>query len=175
MKSTALHGLFWGIALIILGAGLMLRFIYQIHFPWLRVLVAFFFVYAGLLLLLRPGLKFFSSNLIFFSQGRMQYDENQKDYTILFGNATMDIIHITIAKTRIIEVNGIFSESVIRIGKDVNFKIKADAVFASFSGPDGNTVSFGSQNYQPPWFDAGKPYLKIKANAVLSSMRVFLA
>lgn len=174
MKMATFHGLFWGIALIILGVGLMARFIYNIHFPWLRIFIAFIFIYAGLWLLLRPKFDFSSGNLILFSQGRLQYYEGQKDYTILFGNGSMDISNIDVTNTRSIEVNGIFSESVIRIGRDVNFRIKADAAFASFSDPGGNTVSFGNQNYQPPWFDPGKPYLNIKANVVFGSMRVIL-
>jgi hypothetical protein len=123
---------------------------------------------------LQPRFGFSTGNLIIFSQGNLSYDETRKDYTILFGSGTMDLTNVSVAKTRSIEVNGIFSESVIRIGKDVNFMIKADAAFASFSGPGSNTVSFGNQNYQPPWFDPGKPYLNIKANVVFGSMRVIL-
>jgi hypothetical protein len=174
MKMTTFHGLFWGIALIILGLGLMARFMYNIHFPWFRIFIAFIFIYAGLWLLLRPKFDLSAGNLILFSQGRLQYDESQKDYTILFGSGSMDISNIDVTYTRTIEVNGIFSESVIRIGRDVNFRIKADAAFASFSGPGGNSVSFGNQHYQPPWFNPDKPYLKIKANVVFGSMRVLI-
>lgn len=173
MKMATFHGLFWGIALIILGAGLMARFLYQVHFPWFRIFIAFIFIYAGLWLLLRPKFELSDSSFILFSQGRMHYDESRKDYTVLFGSGTLDLRNIEITKTRTIEINGIFSESTIRVGKDVNFKIKADAAFGSFMAPDGRTVSFGSQHYQPSWFDPAKPYLKIRANVVFGSMRVF--
>lgn len=174
MKMATFHGIFWGIALIVLGIGLMARFMYNINFPWFRIFIAFIFIYAGLWLLLRPKFDLSSGNLILFSQGRLQYDEIQKDYTILFGSGSMDITNIAVTNTRSVEVNGIFSESVLRIARDVNFRIKADAAFASFSGPGGNSVSFGSQTYQPSWFDPGKPYLIIKANVVFGSMRVIL-
>ena len=175
MKMATFHGLFWGLALIVLGLGLMARYMYEIHFPWFRIFIAFVFIYAGLWLLLRPKFDLSAGNLIIFSQGRLQYDENQKDYTILFGSGSLDITNIVLNKTRSVQVNGIFSESVIRIGREVNCMIRADAAFASFSGPGNNTVSFGNQNYQPPWFDPGKPHLIIKANVVFGSMRVVIA
>jgi hypothetical protein len=174
MKMATYHGLFWGIALIILGIGLMARFMYNINFPWFRIFFAFIFIYAGLWLLLRPKFDLSSGNLILFSQGQLQYNEVPDDYTLLFSSGTMDITNIVVTKTHSIEVNSIFSESVISVGKNLNFKIKADAAFASFSGPGGNSVSFGSQNYQPSWFDPGKPHLNIKANVVFGNMRVVL-
>jgi hypothetical protein len=174
MKMATFHGLFWGIALIILGIGLMARFIYNIHFPWFRILIAFVLIYAGLWLLLRPKFDLSGSNLIIFSQGRLYYDESRKDYTVLFGSGTLDFTKVNITRTRSVEVNGIFSESVIRVGKDVNFRLKADAAFGSFINPNGKTVSFGSQHYQPPWFDPDKPYLNIKANVVFGSMRLVI-
>jgi hypothetical protein len=173
MKMATFHGLFWGIALIILGAGLMARFIYQLHFPWFRIFIAFVFIYAGLWLLLRPKFDLTGSNMIMFSHGQMMFDESRKEYTVLFGSGTLDLRNVNLTKTKIIEVNSIFAETVIRTGKEVNFRIKADAAFASFTSPDGNTVSFGTQNYQPPWFDPDKPYLKIRANVVFGSMRVY--
>jgi hypothetical protein len=69
MKMATFHGLFWGIALIILGIGLMARFIYNIHFPWFRILIAFVLIYAGLWLLLRPKFDLSGSNLIIFHRG----------------------------------------------------------------------------------------------------------
>lgn len=174
MKMATFHGLFWGLALIVLGLGLMARYMYEIHFPWFRIFIAFVFIYAGLWLLLRPKFELSTGKLIIFSQGRLHYNENQKDYTILFGNGSMDISNIDVTNSRSIEVNSIFSESVIRIGRDVNFRINADAAFASFSGPENNTISFGNQNYQPPWFEPGKPHLIIKANVVFGSMRVVI-
>jgi hypothetical protein len=174
MKMATFHGLFWGIALIILGGGLMARFIYQIHFPWLRILVAFVFIYAGLWLLVRPRFEFLSNHLIIFSQGKLKYDTKQKDYTILFASGMLEIKDVEISSTQTIEINGIFSESVISIGNDVNFRLQADAAFASFYGPDGISTSFGSNTYQPPWFDREKPYLNIKTNVVFGNMRVVL-
>jgi len=174
MKMATYHGLFWGIALIILGIGLMARFMYQIHFPWFRILIAFLFIYAGLWLLLKPKFEFAGNNLLIFSQGKLHFDENQKDYTILFGGGLFDIRNVDLTRTRTVEVNGIFSESTIRIGKNINFIINADAAFANFTGPGGSSVSFGSQNYQPSWFDPDKPFLKIKANVVFGSMRVIV-
>lgn len=175
MKTSTFHGLFWGLALIILGLGLFARFYYNIHFPWFRIFIAFVFIYAGLWLILHPRFDLSSGNLVLFSQGRLQYDENQKDYAIIFGSGMFDIDNITLIKTHAIEVNGIFSESIIRIGNQVNCKIQGGAAFANFSGPGGNTVSFGNQLFQPPWFDPGKPYLIIKANVVFGSMRAVIA
>lgn len=174
MKMATFHGLFWGIALIILGAGLLARFIYQVHFPWFRIMIAFVFIYAGLWLMLRPRFEVSSGNLILFSKGMMNFSEKQKDYTVLFGDGTLHITDVHIRETKTIEVNGIFSECVIHIGKDVNFRMKSDAAFASFSGPDGNTTSFGSQHYKPEWFDPDKPYLNIRTNVVFGNMRVVL-
>lgn len=172
MKMVTFHGLFWGIALIILGIGLMARFMYQIHFPWFRIVIAFLFIYAGLWLILRPKFEVSNNSLLLFSNGKMNFSENQKDYTILFSSGTLDIRNVQLSRTQNMEVNGIFSESIIRVGRDVNFMINADAAFASFTGPAGSSVSFGSQYYQPSWFDSEKPYLKIKANVVFGNMRV---
>ena len=174
MKMATFHGLFWGIALIIIGAGLLARFAYQIHFPWFRILLAFVFIYAGLWLLLRPRFECSGTNFLLFSQGNLRFDTKQKDYTILFANGTLEIKDVDIPVTRAIEVNGIFSDSKIVISKNVNFRLKADAAFAGFYGPDGISTSFGTQTYQPPWFDPQKPYLNIKTNVVFGNMRVFI-
>ncbi len=173
MKMATFQGLFWGIALIILGAGLMARYMYNIQFPVFRILVAFMFIYVGMWFLLRPRFDT-GSNLILFSEGRFQYHEKQKEYNIIFGSGELDLRNSDRTANHKIELNCIFGDARIRLNNDDNFIIKSNTAFGNTTFPRGGSNSFGSNTYRSPSFNAEAPHLKIETNAVFGSVRVFV-
>lgn len=171
MKMSSFHGLFWGIALIIIGTGLMSRFYYDFYFPWLSILGALVLIYVGLLLIFRPKNSLINTSTILFGEGLLSFNETQEEYKIIFGSGTVDLTQVGVNTTKTIEITGVFAEVKILLSGNANFMIRSDAAFASFSNPDGTSVSFGSLYYKPPHFDPNKPYMNIKANVVFGNMR----
>ncbi|MBE0662107.1 MAG: hypothetical protein IH597_06530 [Bacteroidales bacterium] len=168
---SSFHGLFWGIALIIIGMGLMSRFYYDFYFPWLSILGALVLIYVGLILIFRPRNFLIDASTILFGDGVLIYTETHQEYKVIFGSGTIDLTQVGVNTTKSIEIIGVFAEVKILLGSDTNYMIRSDAAFASFSNPDGSSVSFGSLYYKPPHFDPNKPYLNIKANVVFGNMR----
>lgn len=171
MKMSYFHGLFWGIALIIIGIGLMSRFYYDFYFPWLSILGALILIYVGLLLIYRPKNFLINTSTILFGEGLLTYNETQKEYKVIFGSGTIDLTQVGVSTTKYIEITGVFAEVKILLSANVNYMIRSDAAFASFSNPDGSSVSFGGLNYKTQHFDPNKPYINIKANVVFGNMR----
>ncbi|HSW67298.1 MAG TPA: hypothetical protein VLH16_01820 [Bacteroidales bacterium] len=166
------HGLFWGIALIILGAGLIARYYFQFQFPWLRILVAFMFIYAGLWFLLWPRFAQQGNALVIFSEGRMSYDPTQDHYLVLFGNAVVDLTLAAPEKIEKIRLTCIFGQMKVKLKPDANFIIKSSSAFGEYIGPDGNSMSFGERRYSPLGYDFSEPSLHIEASVVFGSMKV---
>lgn len=173
MKMSLFHGLFWGIALIILGAGLIGRYYFHFQFPWLRIFIAFTFIYAGLWFLLWPRFAQQGSTMVIFSEGKMRYDPSQQDYLVLFGSAVVDLTDAVPERIEKLKLTCIFGEMKVKLNPDANFVIKSSSAFGEYTGPDGNSMSFGERRYSPLGYDFTKPSLHIEASVVFGSMKIF--
>jgi predicted membrane protein len=169
--------LFWGIVLIIIGACLIIKVVFHVEIPVMKILFAFFFIYLGIKILIGNwGSHVFRSGPddIVFGQGKYVHEHLvPKEQSIIFGSGSIDFRQVNSnALPAVIEINSIFGGCEIHVKKELPVKIKVDAAFAGVTLPNGNTTAFGSAFYQTESYDETKPYLLIKANAVFSGLKV---
>ena len=166
-------GLFWGVLLIIIGLGIVIRVVFNIDFPIFKFLIAFFFIYIGIKILF--GKKLFNSDFketdIVFSEQVIRDDFHDKEYNVLFGKGTFDLRNIDFQEQNVrLKINTVFGAAEILVDEDIPMEVKADAVFAGVSLPKGNSAAFGSARYESDSLEKTKPYLYIKADAVFGAI-----
>lgn len=169
-------GVFWGALLILIGLALILRFVFNIDFPVVKVLFALFFIYLGLRILFGSfglfRIETGPDDVLFTEKEFIQPDHN-KEYNVVFGKGNFDFTDIDLSKGNVnVKIGTVFGSSVIRIDRDMPVKIEADAVFAGAQLPDGNTAVFGSSTYQSSSFNTDSNYLKIKLDVVFGGAEV---
>jgi len=171
--------LFWGIVLIIIGISLIIKVVFHIEFPIIKVLFAFFFIYLGIRILVGNwGTHVFRSGPddIVFGQASFVHEHIvPKEQSIIFGSGSIDFRKINMnALPAEIQINSVFGGCEVYIRKDLPVKIKVDAAMAGVTLPNNNTTVFGSAFYQSPSFDEKLPYLFIKADAVFSGLKIII-
>jgi len=170
--------LFWGLLLIIIGLSFILRIVFNIDFPLFKILIAFLFIFLGLRLLfgsfgvvnIKGG-----ENDVIFGEKRFHQFEDHKEYNVIFGKGVYDFRDLQLEGTAMkIKLGTVFGSSEIKLSKDMPTRIRVDAAFAGAELPNGNTAVFGNTIYESPGFDASKPYLDLKIDAVFAGVEVRL-
>lgn len=170
-------GIFWGMLLILIGLGVVIRVVFNIDFPLIKFIIAFFFIFIGIKILLGNFGSWHGKvdeNTTIFSESRVNgLEEDYKEYNVLFGNSIIDLRDIDLSKgSKEINVNTIFAGTEIKINENTPVRIKADAVFASADLPKGNSSAFGTARYESETFSSDTNYLYIKADVVFGSVEV---
>ncbi len=170
-------GLFWGALLILIGLGIVIRVVFNINFPLVKFVIAFFFIFIGIKLLI-GNFNFWhghvDENTTIFSESRIDgQDENFKEYNIIFGSSIIDLRNIDLSEgSKEIEINTIFGGTILKIDEKTPVKIKADVVFANAKLPNGNTASFGTGRYESDTFNRDTNHIYIKADVVFGDLKV---
>lgn len=172
-------GIFWGIILILIGFGLIIKIVFNVDFPIFKFIAAFFFILLGLKMLFGNFGVFkhhiCHGNVIFnerYIHGRVS---GQQEYNVIFGKAEIDLTDIELKPGRNkLEINTVFGTTNVLLNKDVPVRIKADVAFGGIRLPDGDTGGFGTSVYESENFDENSAYLYIKASAVFGSLNIWL-
>ena len=168
-------GIFWGSILIVLGVSLILRIFFDISV--FRIIIAFLLIFIGIKLLV--GKRIFSStndeNQVLFSEKVFKSaPRNNSEYNTLFSQITYDyreMDSLTASRTKI-SFRTVFGNTIILLPKNINVQVKADAVFASATLPNGNTIAFGSTNYTSENYNISSPQLIIDVNVVFGNIDI---
>jgi len=170
-------GLFWGVLLILIGFSLIIKIVFNIHFPVFRFVIAFFFILLGLKMLIGDYGVFRSSGNdgnVIFSERKIHGNVNMKnEYNVIFGKSEIDLRDIKLKPGRNkVEVNTVFGEARILLNSNIPVKIKSDVAFGNIRLPDGDTGGFGSTTFVSDNFSEDSSYLYLKASAVFGSMKI---
>lgn len=170
-------GLFWGIILIIIGISLIIKVVFKIDFPVMKVLIAFFFIYLGIKILAgNVGFAKIKSgpNDVIFSESTFVHETSlPAEQNVVFGRAVFDLRNFKESSLPTdIHINTVFGNSEILIRKSMPVIIKVDAAFAGATLPNGNSNVLGSANYKSDNFDETKPHLTIRTDAVFSALKI---
>ncbi|MBN1599535.1 MAG: hypothetical protein JW894_14670 [Bacteroidales bacterium] len=168
-------GLFWGIILIVIGLSIIFKVLFDIHI--FRIVVAVVFILIGIKILI--GKSSFSSNndennVFFIERTERSAPVNNGEYNTIFGRTIYDfrkIDSLPQIKTKV-KFNTIFGKTEILLPTHMAVRIKADAVFSAVSLPNGNTVAFGTANYDSEETDSTKQVIIIEANAVFGGLEI---
>lgn len=170
-------GLFWGALLILIGLGIVIRVVFNINFPIVKFIVAFFFIFIGIKLLV-GNFNFWhghiDENTTLFNESRIDgQDENFKEYNVIFGSSVIDLRNIDLSTgSKEIKINTIFGGTVLKIDDKIPVKIKADAAFANAKLPNGNTATFGTGRYESETYNRDTNHVYIKGDVVFGSLEI---
>jgi predicted membrane protein len=169
-------GAFWGILLILIGLSLIIKVIFHIDIPIFKILVAFFFIYLGLKILLGHSFTPFRNcreeNTVIFGERVYLRPESNKEYNVIFGKAIFDWQHFhpdSLTDQQIdIKINTVFGSSEVILPPDVATTIHASAAFGEARMPNGNTATFGDTSFQRDSTHTGC-HINIRADVVFGS------
>ena len=169
-------GLFWGVLLVLIGLAAIFRVVFDVNL--FGVLFAFFLIFVGISLLIGKPWMFHrqkgENNILFEDRAVHEQPRDNAEYNVIFGKSTYDFRDISFPdnKPLKVKVNTVFGNTVIRVNRHTPVKIQSDAVFASASMPDGNSVAFGSIQYATDTFAVNINHLYIEADVVFGAVRV---
>jgi len=164
-------GFFWGLVLIVLGIVLFLNTVFHISIPIFEILVALFFVYIGIRILI--GRRHWHGWDHWGRDRRVDLAQPGDRHDTLFGRSDVDLTHMVLkSETVHVEVSAVFGSSFVRIAPEMPVRIIATAAFGSVRLPNGNAEAFGEYVWKSPGLDEGKPCLVIHAAAIFGSVRI---
>lgn len=170
--------LFWGIVLIIIGLSLVIKIVFNIDFPIFKLLVAFFFIYIGLKIMLGSSFRPFhytrtESNVVF-GESNFTQAKGGKEYNVVFSKGNFDFRDIVLEPNgpTFVKISTVFGGSTILINRDMPVRINVNAAFSGAQMPNGNSAAFGSTVYSSDSLDVSKPYLDIKADVVFGGLDI---
>ena len=170
-------GLFWGLLLILVGLGIVIRVVFNVNIPVVKFIVGFFLIFIGIKLLI-GNFHFWDKrgdeNTTIFSESRVNgQEEKYKEYNVIFGSSTIDLRGIDLSESsKEININTVFGGCLLKVDESTPIKIKADAAFASAKLPNGETAAFGTGRYENETFNKDTNHLYIKCDVVFGGFEL---
>lgn len=166
-------GLFWGLVIILIGIAIILKALFGINFPIVRLIIGLVIIYFGIRIITGGFTKSFDHEEgVFMGDGHIEFAREKQDYSIVFGKGTIDLRKMKEADIREkVEASIIFGSGTIIIPEDYPLKVELSAAFGKIKLDDkaisgiGNSVWY-SDNYQK------NDHSVIKANAVFGDAKV---
>jgi hypothetical protein len=169
-------GLFWGIVLILFGLSIVIRMVFNVDVPVFKLLVAFFFIWLGLRIMLGDrGFMHFRgtrNDVIFNENSFKEFNQENKEYNVIFGKAVYDFRDMEVKEKTRIHVSAVFGGAEIKLKRGTPYKIVTESVFGGIRLANGNTAAFGTSQYQSETFNPDLPHLFIKAEVVFGGIEV---
>lgn len=177
MRVEIFSSAFWGILLIIIGLLLVIKYIFNIHLPIGRIVLALLFIYLGVRLLMgHQGGNHYNftntANSAVFSEQTFNYSPSLNTYSCAFGSCMLNLTDINLTENKVIDVSVVFGEFRVKVKKDANLKIHSSTAFGSTLAPDNSSYGFGQRIYNSPGFNKELPYLTIKTNVAFGSIKI---
>src|SRR5215510_7296421 len=97
-------GAFWGAIIILFGLSIILREVFHVHIPFVRIAFGCLLLYWGLRMI-TGGLNRRHGDSAVFSEANMSYDGSQKEYNIVFGSSNIDLFKMDLNSTKKLEIN----------------------------------------------------------------------
>jgi hypothetical protein len=169
-------GLFWGVLLVLVGLAAIFRVVFDVNL--FGVLFALFLIFIGVSLLSGKSWMFHrhrhDNEVMFEERNIHEQPRDNSEYNVIFGKSVYDFRDLQFPDNQPIKVkiNTVFGNTIIRVKRSEAVKIKSDAVFASATMPDGNSVAFGSIQYATDTFAVNLNHLYIDAPVVFGAIEV---
>lgn len=163
-------GLFWGVMLVLFGASMILRAVFNLDIPIFRIVFALVIIYFGMKLLLGRQAFKSESNYSMFRSSDVEMSESGGEYNVIFGQSNIDLSNIDISESsQKVEVNIVFGSGHLLIDPQKPMKINISTVFADCKLPKRNINFFGDSNYKTPAYVEGENYLKLDIDVVFGN------
>jgi hypothetical protein len=169
-------GFFWGLVLILIGIAIIFRVVFDVNL--FRIIVGILIILFGIRILIgknwMPEKSIKEHDTLFSDRIYSEIPKDNTEYNVVFGRSVYDFTRAELAanETVRIKINVVFGAVVIKINSDMPVRIKSEAVFGGSRMPDGNTVAFGSINYNTRSYSENIPYLYIESNVVFGGIEI---
>ena len=164
-------GLFWGVMLVLFGASMILRAVFNLDIPIFRIIFALVIIYFGVKLLL--GRQSFKSdeNFSMFRSSDITMNESGGEYNVVFGQSNIDLSNIDISEnSKKVNVDVVFGSGNLLIDPQIPMKLKISTVFADCKLPHRDINFFGDSGCETPAFVEGENYLLLNVDVVFGSV-----
>jgi hypothetical protein len=165
-----INSMMWGILLIILGLSLIVKTVFGISIPFIRMALGGLFVYAGITLI--TGMSSYSNKqtrTVMFKQETVHAQKQYKSYNILFGNGIIDLSRVAPKQLTKIEINVLFGLGVVKLSAHTATKIIAESFLGGLQLPDESVINWGKKQYTFSGTNA-RPLLEIHAKAIFGNL-----
>lgn len=169
-----ISSMIWGVALILLGLSLIIKTIFGISIPFLRILIGILFLYAGISLI--TGIDSYSNKQIrtvIFKKEQLNTQYLYRSYNILFANGIIDLSSLQPTEPTTIDVNVLFGLGIIKLSSKVPTAIYAESFVGGLQLPDETIINWGKKRY---FIGANKhsATLSLNAKAVFGNLIIEL-
>ncbi len=170
-------GLFWGVALIVVGLLLIIKIIVPFHFPIFKILLGLFVIYLGVKII--AGDRWFSfhydkNGSTVFANAKVDYANVEEKSGVVFGSKVYDFTNATLdsADSKTVKIDVAFGSAKVRLPKDIPVRVKYSVAFGGVELPDETAMSFGSGVYANKLYEHGKPHLQIRMEVAFGEAKV---
>jgi len=171
------HGLFWGVFLILVGLALIIKFVFDLDIPVLRIALALFLIMLGIRMLIQDRWEFnFNHNeqdVIFRDATIRGKDITVSEYNVIFGQALFDLTDLdslTLPKT--LKINTLFGVTRIFLKEDLPLLISGSAVFSDAKLAADNSTSFGELSFRSQTYKPDSNHLDLELTVVFGSFEL---
>lgn len=132
------------LGLFVIGTGIyvLVRYCFNVNMPFIlytpifRMIIGMIIIFLGVYIL--AGMHYVGDSI----------PKNKKlRYDVYLKTKTIDLSDLEIERNKTIDINTVFSDTVILINDKVQVHIKASSAFGSVSLPTGDSVSFGETHF----------------------------
>jgi predicted membrane protein len=167
--STAI---FWGIVIALIGVSIIMKEVFEVSFPFFRILFGVFLLWLGVKVMF--GIRFKNTeHSIAFDNRTLKYDTEHNEYQVVFGNATFDFTDVVISdETQKAGVKTIFGNGTVLVNSLTPVEFKMNTAFGQVQSPGNSANGFGNSAWVSPGCDLSKPHLVIEGNAVFGKLEL---
>lgn len=164
---------FWGVVIILIGLSIILREVFDIHFPFLRVFFGILLIYWGVKVIAGGFNRSWNNNTVVFNESNIDYDNSRKEYNVVFGRSSIDLFKMPMpTRDERIEMNVVFGSGKLIINDSIPMRVEMNTVFGNIQAPDRNKAGFGSTHYSTAAYKDGEPCIRLEANAVFGNIEI---
>jgi predicted membrane protein len=167
-------GVFWGILIVVIGVSLLVKHIFHLDFPIIKVVIGMALILIGIRFMFSKSHKHTEftyqdskENSVVFGNKQMVFNEDQGEYNSVFSSAVLDFTKIDKSTDYKIKVNSVFGDLKILVNNRTKVVLESDVVFGNISNPN------EFQNMDS--LDSNQIVLKLKASAVFGSIKIIRA
>lgn len=167
-------GLFWGLILVLIGISVIIKAVFKIDIPIVRLIFALILIYFGLKMLL-GGFRIGTERTIIFQEAELKAGARDSEYNIIFGSGEINISDLKLEDRIIrIEADIIFGSGKVLLPAGIPVIVKTSTVFGQCRLPDAQTSAFGDRTYRSPGIDTSQPYLILELDVVFGSAEIII-
>jgi predicted membrane protein len=164
-------GTFWGVMIILFGLSILLREVFHIQIPFMKIIFGIFLIYMGVRVIAGGSWKGRAGNSTVFGESDMHYDSRHDDYDIVFGSGTVDLFKMEIpTQKRKIEVSVVFGNGTVIINDSIPMKIEMNSVFGASILEDKRINALGKTYNTTSAYKEGQPYVLLETNVVFGKL-----